>query len=96
MSIDGDAEVSSHPWWPGSSPVPMPEGCFLRSSGVEYFGMRDGRRVWRSRTEDRYYTWDSLHGEIEAYDKRGRHVAVLDAIRGTTIKTAEPGRKINV
>lgn len=75
----------------------MPNGCFLLQRGdVEYFGMRDSRKVWRSRVESRFYTWDSLHGEVEAYDRRGRHVAVLDAFSGKKIKTAEPGRKINV
>lgn len=74
----------------------MPTNCFLRAGGVEYVGVRDGYKVWRSRSEDRYYTWDSLHGEVEAYDKRGRHVAVLHAISGVRTGTAKPGRKINV
>jgi hypothetical protein len=41
-------------------------------------------------------TWDSLHGEIEAFDLRGRHVGVLDAITGVMIKEARIGRRIRV
>jgi len=44
----------------------------------------------------RLYTWDGLHGEIEAFNSRGMHVAVLDAVTGVPIKNAVPGRKINV
>ena len=58
--------------------------------------MRGDYKVWRHRVEKRYYTWDSLHGHIEAYDKRGRHVAVLDAFTGRRIGTAVSGRSIDV
>jgi hypothetical protein len=41
-------------------------------------------------------TWDSLHGEIEAYDRFGRHVGARDAITGDWIKNAVRGRWIDV
>jgi Cytotoxic len=37
-----------------------------------------------------------VHGEIEAFNERGRHVAVLDAVTGEPIKGAVPGRRIDV
>lgn len=44
----------------------------------------------------RLYTWDAFHGEIEVFNKRGRHIAVLDAVTGENIKDAVKGRKIEV
>jgi hypothetical protein len=41
------------------------------------------------------FTWDSLHGEIEVYNGRGKHLGVMDA-NGKVIKTAVEGRKIDV
>jgi hypothetical protein len=46
--------------------------------------------------ERRLYTWDALHGHVEAFNLRGRHVAVLDAFTGATIGEAVLGRRIDV
>lgn len=73
---------------------PKPPNCYLNRQ--EYFGVREDRQVWRSKDNERYYTWDSLHGEIEVFNKRGRHLGSLDAISGKTIKDAVKGRKINL
>jgi len=63
---------------------------------MEDLGSKDGQKLWRSQDKERYYTWDALHGEIEVFNKRGKHLGVLDAINGTMIKAAVRGRKINV
>lgn len=55
------------------------------------------RARWVSEDRRLYYEWDSLHGEIEVYDKRGNHVAVLNA--DGVIKPNKPavkGRTIDV
>ncbi|MCU1371853.1 MAG: hypothetical protein JWO77_3047 [Ilumatobacteraceae bacterium] len=72
--------------------TPPPKPCFLDT--LESFGVRDGRKVWRD--DDRYYTWDSQHAEIEVFDKRGWHLGVLDAVDGTAVKDAVKGRRLNV
>lgn len=72
--------------------IPKPIPCFL--DGMEKFKVIDGRQTYR--TKDRYFQWDEFHGEIEVYDKRGRHLGALDAQSGEQIKEAERGRKINV
>lgn len=54
-----------------------------------------GRKVWKS-DDGRYFTWDSLHGEVEVYNKRGRHIAVLHPQTGEVIKEAVKGRRIDV
>ena len=62
----------------------------------EFFGVRGGRRVWRSRDGKRYYTWDSLHGEVEVFNLRGHHLGSLDARDGTPRKGPVKGRRLEV
>ncbi|MFB7078806.1 colicin E3/pyocin S6 family cytotoxin [Streptomyces sp. NPDC056308] len=51
---------------------------------------------WRSKDKQRYYTWDRLHGEIEAFNIRGRHLGALDAQTGVLIKDPRKDRRIDV
>lgn len=74
--------------------VPIPKPCFLDE--CEYLGVYNSKRRWRSTERNRLYEWDSLHGEIEVYNLRGRHVMVADALTGLEIKPAVKGRKIDV
>ena len=61
---------------------------------MEYFGVRGGQKVWRSPDYQCYYTWDALHGEIEVFTKRGKHLVALHAVTGALIKPAAKGRSI--
>lgn len=76
----------------GRKPVPKPS--FLDS--CRYLGFVSGERRWRGMDDDVIYTWDSLHGEIEAYNARGYHLGVIDALTGEPIKPARKGRRIRV
>ncbi len=71
--------------------VPKPRPCFLDT--LEKYIVSNGEQIYRK--NDKYYTWDGLHGEIEVYNKQGLHIMVLDAY-GTKIKDAVRGRRINV
>lgn len=62
----------------------------------EYLGAFDGERRWRSDGGKRLYTWDSLYGEVEVFNARGRHLGALDPVTGSWVKSAVRGRKINV
>lgn len=74
-------------------PVPVPKSGFV----AELLRVpRRGRARWRSADGKRFYEWDSLHGELEVYNDRGRHLGVLDPETGERIKEAERGRKIDV
>ena len=73
---------------------PKPKPCFLDEQ--KKFGVRGNEQVWVSNDGSRYYTWDSLHGEIEVFNKRGFHLGSLDAKSGQFIKSAVKGRKIDV
>jgi hypothetical protein len=62
----------------------------------EPLGYVYGTRRWRDRVKGRIYTWDALHGEIEGFDRFGRHCGVFDPLDGREIKPAIKGRRIDV
>jgi hypothetical protein len=63
---------------------------------MEALGFVHGERRWRDPDRGQLYTWDALHGEIEAYSRRGVHRGSLDPITGKVIKRAVKGRSIDV
>ncbi|AWD13896.1 hypothetical protein FH505_00570 [Bacillus velezensis] len=72
----------------------LPRPSFL--DNCLFLKIIEGRKVWRSRDGKRLYTWDSLHGEIEIFNKQGRHLGSAEPIFGELIKPAVKGRKLNV
>ena len=76
----------------GRKPIPGPG--FLDT--CEYLGYIYGERRWRDRRADVLYTWDALHGEIEIYNLRGRHLGAGDPMTGERVKPARKGRYIRV
>lgn len=75
----------------GGKSIPKPS--FLDECII--IGVINGKKRWKSKDGTRLYTWDSLHGEIEIYNVRGRHLGVLNP-EGDFIKDAVKGRKIDV
>ena len=63
---------------------------------MEYLGFVYGERRWRSHGGRRLYTWDHLHGEVEALNGRGDHLGSLDPVSDKAIKAAVKGRRIVV
>jgi Cytotoxic len=63
---------------------------------LEFVGFISGAKRWRSHGGRRLYTWDALHGEVEVFNGRGRHLGVLDVRTGHQIKPAIKGRSIDV
>lgn len=76
------------------SGVPIPNPSFLDT--CEAIGARTGKKRWRSHDGKRLYEWDALHGEIEMYNKRGKHLGALDGVSGALIKEPIKGRTIDV
>ena len=74
--------------------IPIPANCYLYTH-CESLGWVYGSRRWRSTNGKKLYEWDSLHGEIEVYNKRGKHLGVLDHL-GNPIKNAVEGRTIDI
>lgn len=71
----------------------IPDDCFLHSQ--KQIGVVSGRKTWSNWNGDRLYQWDSLHGEVEVYTRKGQHLGVQD-VYGVFIKEAIKGRRINV
>jgi len=55
-----------------------------------------GKNRWMSNEGDRIYTWDSMHGEIEVFNKRGHALAILNPDGPIKEKAIEKGRTIKV
>ncbi len=75
----------------GGKPIPKPSIL----DGCEVVGIEGGRKVFKDPQTERYYTWDSLHGEVEIFSKKGKHLGVISPITGELIKPAVKGRKIS-
>jgi hypothetical protein len=73
--------------------IPIPKTCFLHT--CESLGAVNGKKRWRSQDSTRLYEWDSFHGEVEVYNKRGLHLGVQNP-EGVFIKDAIKGRTIDV
>jgi hypothetical protein len=76
----------------GPKKIPDPsilDGCVL-------IGIRGGRKVWKTPDGKFYYTWDSLHGEVEKFNSRGYHLGAFAPETGLPVKGAVRGRKLNV
>lgn len=74
--------------------VPRPNPCYLDE--FEVWRIVRGRKVWRNAASNRLYTWDSMHGEIEVFDARGRHLGVLHAVTGRFTGDAIHGRVLEL
>lgn len=61
-----------------------------------YWKVVSGRKVWKSLDNKRLYTWDELHGEIEIFNSRGRHLGSGDSLTGEVIKDGVKGRRLDV
>lgn len=55
-----------------------------------------GESRWTDRATGYIYTYDRLHGHVEVFNKRGRHVGVVDVQTGERIGEAEKGRTTSV
>ena len=76
----------------GRKPIPKPS--FLDQ--CEYLGYIYGERRWRDPAGNLLFTWDSLHGEVEAFTPRGEHRGAYDPVTRQRLKPPVKGRRIRV
>jgi hypothetical protein len=74
--------------------ITRPNPCYL--DGMIALGAFCGKKRWGSKDGKRIYEWDDLHGHVEGYNARGKHIGVFDAISGEMISEAIKGRHIDV
>ena len=53
---------------------------------------KNGLKTSGSGKNQRFYSWDNLHNEIEVFDRLGKHLGVMDPTTGEMIKSAVKGR----
>jgi hypothetical protein len=63
---------------------------------MDRLGFVRGQLLWASPNRKRLYTWDGLHGEIEAFNRRGVHMGALDPLTGVFIKGEDKRKKLDV
>jgi hypothetical protein len=73
--------------------VPIPKTSILDNYKV--VRIEAGRKVFKDESEDIFYTWDALHGELEVFNKKGHHLGVAYPLTGQIIKPAVKGRRIS-
>lgn len=70
-----------------------PDSEFIRS--LTRVRAREREPRWKSE-DGRIFIWDGLHGELEMYNKRGKHLGVVNPETGAMMKGAVQGRNIDV
>ncbi len=79
-------------FWANMVSKPRPIPGFL--CGCVKFQVKNNIQIWTNAARTRFFTWDHLHGEIEAFDKRGNHLGAFDGVTGVQLKEAIRGRKL--
>lgn len=74
----------------GGLPRPIPSII----DNFQVVGIEGGKKIYRDETENLFYTWDSMHGEFEVFNKRGRHLGAACPSTGVLVKPPVKGRKI--
>jgi hypothetical protein len=70
------------------TPLPVPSIV----DSLERLRHKGGKR-WRD-ADGFIYEHDPLHGDLEKYDRRGRHRGSVDPVTGVVTKPAERGRRL--
>lgn len=78
--------------------IPMPENCFLLlGENYDFFRVISKKKTWTNKKRSRYYQWDELHGEVEVYNKRGKHLGAMeDPSVNVITKPRDKSRTIDV
>ena len=53
---------------------------------------KNGLKTSGSGKNQKFYSWNNLHNEIEVFDRFGKHLGVMDPTTGEMIKSAVKGR----
>lgn len=53
-----------------------------------------GKRVRWKESDGKIYEWDSQHGTVEKYNKRGEHLGEFNPLSVIQTKPSDPTRKV--
>lgn len=84
--------VSNHTYYPAPKGLPaFPDATrATRKTPIKGGGLR---KRWKT-PNGKIFEWDSQHGAVEMYDKRGRHLGEYDPTTGEQTKPADNTRKV--
>ncbi|OLF54326.1 colicin E3/pyocin S6 family cytotoxin [Pseudomonas chlororaphis] len=86
LSVPGD-----HRYYPAPKGLTaFPDAKWVKSKSSLQGG--GGKRHRWVDSSGKIYEWDSQHGAVEMYDKRGKHLGEYDPETGEQTKPAKPGR----
>jgi hypothetical protein len=77
-------------------PPPKELKAFPEARRVKSKTFVSGGGALRKRWKDGnfIYEWDSLHGRVEKYDYKGKHLGEFDFLTGEPLKKADSTRRI--
>lgn len=85
---------------PKPKPKPKRKPACTKANSPVWQGFKpyrgDIKTNGRSGSGLRFYRWDYTHGDIEVFDKNGKHLGSMDPSSGAMTKPAVPGRRIDV
>ncbi|MCC2608001.1 colicin E3/pyocin S6 family cytotoxin [Planctobacterium marinum] len=73
--------------------IPIPKRGYI--TALSKIGIESGRILFKDELEGIFFTWDSLHGELEVFNKRGIHLGTVNAETGLWTGKAVKGRRIS-
>lgn len=56
--------------------------------------VRGGGLLRRWKDDEFIYEWDTLHGKVEKYNKKGKHLGEFDPNTGEQTKEADQSRRV--
>jgi len=98
-SAGATANITLHVWYNTLTYQPPPKelagfpGAKSAKLKTSVQGRGGRRRRWKD-SDGTLYEWDSQHGTVEKYDKRGAHLGEFDASTGQQTKPADPSRRV--
>ena len=73
--------------------LPIPKPSIL--DGFRVVGIEGGRKIFKDDSEGLFYSWDSMHGELEVFNKKGLHLGAACPQTGVIVKPPVKGRRIS-
>jgi len=91
VTVPNSVNASGHTYIPAPKSLPAFPTAKRAKSKTPYGG---GLRIRWVDDDGNIYEWDSQHGKVEKYDRRGRHLGEFDPVTGKQTKDADPTRRV--
>jgi len=93
LGIGGGKRSLDHNYIPAPKNIEGIPGLNRTKSKISVQGGGGERRRWKD-DKGNIYEWDSQHGALEKYNKRGKHLGEFNPATGKQTKPADKTRKV--